>query len=129
MRIMRRALGIAFVAVGILHFTRPKFFLSIMPPWIPRHREAVAISGAAEIAGGLALLPDASSRPAGWWLTALLVAVFPANVHMAIDRDQIERMDRAGVPRWALYARLPLQPLLILLVLRSTRPSRRTAAD
>lgn len=121
MRILRRVLGLAFVAVGILHFTRPKFFLAIMPPWIPMHREAVAVSGVAEIAGGAAMLPDATAKFAGPWLTALLIAVFPANIHMAIDRGQIDRMAKAGIPRWALYARLPLQPLLIFLVLRSTQ--------
>lgn len=121
MSILRRILGLAFIGVGILHFTRPKFFLAIMPPWIPMHKEAVAVSGAAEIAGGLALIPDATAKPAGIWLTALLLAVFPANVHMAVDQGQIERMAMAGIPRWALYARLPLQPLLVFLVLRSGR--------
>jgi uncharacterized membrane protein len=124
MRIVRRLLGLAFIGVGVLHFVRPKFFLAIMPPWIPTHKEAVAVSGAAEIAGGAAMLSDATAKPAGLWLVALLVAVFPANIHMAIDQGQIERMARAGVPKWALYARLPLQPLLAYLVLRSTRPVR-----
>lgn len=121
MRILRRVLGLAFIAVGILHFVRPKFFLAIMPPWIPLHKEAVAVSGAAEIAGGAALLSERSAKPAGIWLTALLLAVFPANIHMAVDPGQIERMAKQGIPKWALYARLPLQPLLIYLVLRSTR--------
>lgn len=121
MSILRRILGLAFIGVGILHFTRPKFFLAIMPPWIPMHKEAVAVSGAAEIAGGLALIPDATAKPAGIWLTALLLAVFPANVHMAVDQGQIERMAKAGIPRWALYARLPLQPVIVFLVLRSSR--------
>ncbi|MDQ5895014.1 MAG: hypothetical protein QG596_1275 [Actinomycetota bacterium] len=121
MSILRRVLGLAFLGVGVLHFTRPKFFLAIMPPWIPMHKEAVAVSGAAEIAGGLAMIPDATAKPAGVWLTALLLAVFPANLHMAIDQEQIERMAKAGIPKWALYARLPLQPLLVFLVLRSSR--------
>ncbi len=121
MRILRRVLGLAFIGVGTLHFTRPKFFLAIMPPWIPLHKEAVAVSGAAEIAGGVAMLSDRTAKPAGVWLTALLIAVFPANVHMAIDQGQIERMARSGIPKWVLLARLPLQPLLICLVLRSTR--------
>ena len=124
MGILRRALGLAFIGVGILHFTRPKFFLAIMPPWIPMHREAVAVSGAAEIAGGAALLSESTSRPAGLWLTALLVAVFPANVHMALDQGQIDRMAKSGIPRWALYARLPLQPLLMYLVLKSSSNQR-----
>ena len=121
MRIFRRVLGLAFIGVGVLHFTRPKFFLAMMPPWIPMHKEAVAVSGVAEIAGGAALLTDATAMFAGPWLTALLLAVFPANIHMAIDQGQVDRMAKAGIPRWALYARLPLQPVLILLVLRATR--------
>jgi uncharacterized membrane protein len=122
MRIVRRLLGLAFIGVGVLHFARPKFFLAIMPPWIPKHEEAVAVSGAAEIAGGAAMLADATAKPAGLWLVALLTAVFPANIHMAIDQGQIDRMARLGVPKWALYARLPLQPLLAYLVLKSTHP-------
>ncbi len=114
-------MGLLNIGVGILHFSRPKFFLAMMPPWIPMHKEAVAVSGVAEIVGGAAMLPDATARLAGPWLTALLLAVFPANIHMAIDRGQVERMAKAGIPRWALYARLPLQPIFILLVLLSTR--------
>ena len=90
------------------------------------HKEAVAVSGVAEIAGGVAMLPDATARPAGIWLTALLLAVFPANVHMAIDQEQIDRMAKAGIPKWALYARLPIQPLLVILVLLSSRATTRS---
>lgn len=98
MRTLRRALGLAFIGVGILHFARPKFFLSIMPSWIPLHREAVAVSGAAEIAGGVAMLPDRTASLAAPWLVALLVAVFPANVNMAIDQQQIEQAKASGIP-------------------------------
>lgn len=120
MRILRRVLGLAFIAVGILHFVRPGFFISIMPSWLPLHEEAVAVSGAAEIAGGVALLPDSTAKPAGIWLTALLIAVFPANLNMTFDQEQINQAAKNGIPEWALWARLPLQPLLIWLVLRST---------
>ena len=122
MRTLRRALGLAFIGVGILHFARPKFFLSIMSSWIPLHREAVAVSGAAEIVGGVAMLPDRTASLAAPWLVALLVAVFPANVNMAIDQQQIEQAKASGIPLWALWARLPLQPLLMYLVWKSTRP-------
>lgn len=121
MRNLRRVLGAAFIAVGILHFVRPGFFISIMPSWLPLHAEAVAVSGFAEIAGGVALIPDSTAKPAGIWLTALLLAVFPANVNMAVDQDQISQAASSGIPEWALWARLPLQPLLIFLVLKSTR--------
>lgn len=126
MRILRRVLGAAFVAVGVLHFVKPGFFISIMPSWLPLHKESVAVSGAAEIAGGLALFPDSTARPAGIWLTALLIAVFPANLNMAFDQSQIDQAAKNGIPQWALWARLPLQPLLIWLVLRSSRTTDQT---
>jgi len=92
-----------------------------MPPYIPYHREAVAISGAAEIVGGLAVVPRRTRPLARWWLLALLVAVFPANVHMAVNPEQVRGLDLKRIPRWALWARLPLQPLAMLWVWRATR--------
>ena len=118
----RAALAAFFTFTGTMHFLRPRFFEAIVPPAIAaRKREIVAVSGAAEIAGATLVLPR-SSRPLGrWWLLALLVAVFPANVHMAVNPEQIEGLDLRRVPRWALWARLPLQPLAMLWVWRATR--------
>ena len=83
-----------------------------MPPYLPFHREAVIVSGVAEIAGGLAVIPPSTRRPfARWWLIALLLAVFPANVHMAVNPEQVRGLDLDRIPRWTLWARLPLQPL------------------
>ena len=104
-----------------MHFVIPRSYEAIMPPYVPRHREAVAVSGAAEIAGGLIVLHPRSRRFAGLWLVALLTAVFPANVHMALHPDQIRGLDLDRVPRWALWARLPLQPLVMLWAWRATR--------
>ena len=126
MKILRYAIGILFIFAGALHFARPKPYLAMMPPWIPLHKEAVAVSGVAEIAGGLALFPDRTARFGAWWLIALLVAVFPANVHMAINPDQIKGLDKTGIPTWALWARLPLQPLAIWLVWLATKPANRS---
>lgn len=92
-----------------------------MPPSLPGHREAVIVSGIAEIAGGAAVLPPRTRRFARWWLLALLVAVFPANVHMALNPEQVRGLDLNRVPRWALWARLPLQPLAMVWVWRATR--------
>ncbi len=94
-----------------------------MPDWIPLHREAVLVSGAAEVAGGAALLTDRTARFGCWWLVATLVAVFPANVQMAVDPDGIPFVSKMGLPRWAFWARLPLQPLLIGLLVIATRRS------
>lgn len=98
----------AFVGVGVLHFTHPAVFLSIMPPWIPAswHLACVHISGVAEILGGVGLLHPATRRAAAWGLLALLVAVFPANVHMAIHNVGLGDLPPNPVAAWA---RLPFQ--------------------
>jgi uncharacterized membrane protein len=117
----RKALAGFFGFAGAMHFVVPRAYEAMMPPSLPRHREAVVVSGLAEIAGGAAVLPARTRRFARWWLLALLVAVFPANVHMAVNPEQVRGLDLERIPRWALWARLPLQPLAMLWVWRATR--------
>jgi len=102
---LARLCGPVFVLAGLLHFLRPRMYEAIMPGWLPAHRELVYASGVAEIAGGAGLLIPRTRRVAGWWLLATLAAVFPANVHMAVEH---ERYDVPG-GRAALLARLPFQ--------------------
>jgi uncharacterized membrane protein len=116
----RLALAAFFNLTGILHFVIPRSYEAMVPEPVPA-REAVAVSGVAEILGGLALLHPASRRFGRWWLLALLIAVFPANAHMAVNPEQIKGLDLNKIPRWALWARLPLQPLAMLWVWRATR--------
>ena len=113
-RIMSVILGMAFIFVGILHFVRPAGFLAIMPSWIPFHLFWVYASGAVEIAGGLGLLIPRYRKAAGWILFVLLIVVFPANVNMAVNEIQLPGRD--PMPVWAMWARLPLQFLLLFLV-------------
>jgi uncharacterized membrane protein len=103
------ALGILFVAAGSLHFKNPRMYEAIVPPFLPAPRQLVFVSGVAEILGGLGVLVPATRTAAGWGLIALLVAVFPANVYMAVDAERFGKF----LPAWALYARLPLQFVLI----------------
>lgn len=105
------AVGISFVGAGLNHFLHPRPYLTMMPPWVPAPEVMNKVAGAAEIAGGLGLLVPALRRPAGIGLLALLTAVFPANV-------QVARHGWPGVnmPTWALWARLPVQPLLMGIV-------------
>jgi uncharacterized membrane protein len=117
----QRLLATFFTLAGTMHFVIPRSYEAIMPPYVPRHREAVAISGAAEIVGGLMVLHPRTRSLAGAWLVGLLAMVFPANLHMALHPDQIEGLDPKRVPPWALWARLPLQPLLMLWAWRATR--------
>jgi uncharacterized membrane protein len=116
----QRLLAGFFTFAGTMHFVIPRSYEAIMPPSLPRHREAVILSGVAEIAGGAAVLARPTRRVARWWLLALLLAVFPANVHMAINPEQVRGLDLKRIPRWALWARLPLQPLAMLWVWRAT---------
>lgn len=109
----RAILGAVFVAAGTLHFLRPQMYEAIVPDYLPAHRELVYASGVAEIAGGAAVLGQRGARLGGWWLIATLIGVFPANVHMAINAG-----DYADVPEPLLWARLPLQALLIAWVYR-----------
>jgi uncharacterized membrane protein len=103
----RCALAVVFALAGVWHFVHPATYLAIMPPWLPQPLALVYVSGVFEILGGLGLLPRRTRRLAGWGLLALLVAVFPANVHMALIHEEL------GIPGWVAWGRLPLQlPLL-----------------
>ena len=117
---LRGFCGGLFILTGTLHFLKPKMYEAIMPPYIPAHREMVRASGVAEMAGGVGVLVPGLAKPARWWLLATLVAVFPANVHMALNADDITGLP--PVPRWMLWARLPFQAAFAALVMKATEP-------
>ena len=120
----RLALAAFFTFMGTMHFVARRSFEAIVPSALEsRKKEAVAVSGVAEIAGAAMVLHPATRRLGRWWLLALLVSVFPANVHMAVNPEQIRGLDLRKIPRWALWARLPLQPLAMLWVWRATSNS------
>jgi uncharacterized membrane protein len=103
---LRWLLTIAMVGVGVNHFLSPATYVAMMPDVLPAPLALVYISGVFEILGGLGLILRATRRFAAWGLIALYIAVFPANVQMAVDQT-------SSIPVWALYARLPLQLVLI----------------
>ena len=107
---MRRLFGPVFIFAGILHFVIPRTYESIVPDYLPAHRALVYTSGLAEIAGGAGLLHTRTRRIGSWWSIATLIAVFPANVHMALHPDRYPTIPGG---RAALIARLPLQALLV----------------
>jgi uncharacterized membrane protein len=89
----------------------------MVPPSLQDERKRIVqVSGVAELIGGLGVLIPSTRRLSGVGLIALLAAVFPANLYMASDPERFKK-----VPRWALYARLPLQPLMMLWAWRATR--------
>ena len=100
-----------------MHFVIPRQYEAIVPPSLARWRKQLVVaSGIAEIAGAMAILPDPSRRGARWWLLGTLVAVYPANIHMAVHADEFPK-----IPAAALWARLPVQGLFALLTWRGTR--------
>lgn len=111
----RWTLAALFVVGGIGHFAAPGVYLKIMPPYIPFPGVMVALSGVFEIVLGVLLLVPRTSRLAAWGLIALLIAVFPANVHMYLHQDQFP------IAPIFLLLRLPLQGLLILWAWAYTR--------
>ena len=115
--------AISYVAVGVTHFTHTEFFLDVMPPYLPAHLELVWLSGVFEVLGGLGLLVKRTRRFASLCLIALLVAVYPANIHMAMNPGLYPSIDP-----WLLYARLPLQFVMLGWVYWSTL-TRRTGTD
>ena len=100
--------GLLFIAAGLNHFRTPEFYTKIMPPYLPWHYELVIISGIAEALLGLSLLIPATSSWAAWGLILLLIAVFPANLHMALHPEQFPTL-----PKVTLWLRLPLQGVLM----------------
>jgi uncharacterized membrane protein len=103
-------LGVLMIAAGAMHFVAPRVYVRIVPRWLPRPGLLVAVSGMCEMLGGLGLLIPLTRTWAAWSLVALFVAVFPANVNMAVNRIGF---GRKPWPVWALWARLPLQAVLV----------------
>jgi uncharacterized membrane protein len=117
-----RALGAFFTFAGVMHFVIPRTYEAIVPEYVRiSPKEAVRLSGVGEIVGGLAVIPPSTRRFARWWLLGLLVAVFPANLHMAVSPEQVRGLDLNRIPRWALWARLPFQAAFMAWVWSATR--------
>lgn len=106
-----------YVLAGVNHFVAPEFYLRIMPDYLPWHLALVYVSGVAEIVLGIAVLIPRLRRLAAWGIIALLVAVFPANVHAAMSEIPLA----SGDPFWN-WVRLPFQGLFIVWAWWYTRP-------
>ena len=115
-----KIVGMAFVFLwfmggGVMHFISPEFFLAIMPPSLPYHEAAVAISGVFEIIGAVGLLFQRSRRMAGIGLFVLTLAVSPANIYMSLNPELFP-----DVSELALTFRLVIQVLLLACIWWST---------
>jgi len=112
-----RFFGPFFVFAGLMHFVVPRTYEAIVPPRLPARRALVYASGVAEIAGGIGVMHPRTRRLASWWSVATLVAVFPANVNMALNADRFKVP--GGAP--ALWLRLPVQAAFVRWALAAGR--------
>ena len=106
--VLRVVFAVFFVGAGVNHFLKTDFYLRMMPPYVPMHVTMVQISGVAEVVLGVLLLVPQTTAMAAWGLIALLVAVFPANVQMALRPQTFPEFQPT-----ALWLRLPLQVVMI----------------
>ncbi len=121
----QRLLAAFWIVAGVNHFVNPKFYEAIMPDYLPAHRELVQWSGVAEVIGGLAVLSRRTRHPfARWWILGVLAAVYPANVHMALNPERYKQ-----VPQPALWARLPLQFVAAWWAWKATAPAAESIGD
>ncbi|MEM6592236.1 MAG: DoxX family protein [Cyanobacteria bacterium P01_C01_bin.73] len=116
---LKLVLAVMMVTIGILHFVDPDPFVQIVPPFLPAPLALVYISGALEIALGLILLIPQLQTWAAWGLIALFIAVFPANIYMAVANVQVNGLPNNPLLYWL---RLPLQAVLIAWAYWFTRP-------
>ena len=114
--LLKYLLAVGFALAGINHFVNPSFYLKIMPPYLPAHLFLIYLSGFFQIAFGVALSIPKSTRVAAWGIIALLIAVFPANIYMAMNTELFSEFD----PK-LIYLRLPLQFILIAWAYRYTK--------
>jgi uncharacterized membrane protein len=112
--VVRLILALSMIGIGVTHFVRPAGFVAIVPAWLPAPYALVLISGFFEVLGGAGLLVRRVRRAASYGLVALYVAVFPANVNMALNDLRPEGIH---VPAILLWARLPFQIVFIVLAL------------
>jgi len=121
---LSRLMGVTYAVAGVAHFLAPNAFARAVPPEFPRPRALVYLSGVAEVLLGVGMQFDRTRRASSWGIVALLIAVFPANVHMATDDATAEFVpDRlAGVARAAAWVRLPFQAVLVLWAWWHTLP-------
>ena len=115
---LKYLLGALFIMAGLYHFINHTFYLNIMPPYLPWHLFLVYLSGFFEIGLGVMLMIPSLTRAAGWGLIALLLAVFPANIHMAVNTELYPEISPL-----ALWLRLPFQAVLMAWAYWYTRPA------
>ena len=109
----RVATGAAFILTGVSHFLMPGKFMEMMPPFLPAPVFLIYLSGVFEILGGIGLMISTTKKAAALGLMLLLLAIFPANIYVAINNVQLGGFMNYAVYQWL---RLPMQLVLIFWV-------------
>ena len=104
-------MGIGYIWIGFQHFIDTSFFLKIMPPSFPLHKESVHVSGVLEILFGIGIIIKKTRLYASWGIILLLIAVYPANIYLAFSEDAQQAIGISSF--FASWVRLPIQFLLI----------------
>jgi uncharacterized membrane protein len=111
-RVLLYVMAAFYIFAGVMHFLRPEFYRPMMPPYLPWHDFLIFLSGVAEVGLGAAVLVPSIRKPAAWGIILLLIAIFPANVHIALYNVPVfNNPEGAGLLNWV---RLPFQAVLIL---------------
>jgi uncharacterized membrane protein len=119
-RILLWVMALAYMFAGFNHLMNPDFYIAIMPPGLPDPEWLNVLSGLAEIVLGVYLLEPRTRVLAAWGIIALLIAVFPANLYVALENVGASGPGTgAGA---ANYVRLPFQALFIVWAWWYTRP-------
>lgn len=109
-----------YILAGVNHFAHPDFYMPMMPPYVPWHRSMVYLSGLAEVLLGIGVLVPRTRQMAAWGLIALLIAILPANLHVALNDVPLFGAEK-GLGMWN-WVRLPFQAVLIAWAWWHTRP-------
>ena len=107
---MRLAMALALLFAGADHWINPGRYLPMLPGWVPLPLETVLFTGVCEIFGAVGLLTPRFRRLAGAMLAIYFIAVFPANVHNALNGLAVDGLPQAS---WYYWVRLAFQPLAI----------------
>jgi len=110
-RVLLFVMAAFYVVGGIQHFRVPDFYIPMMPPYLPWHAQLVFLSGVAEVLCGIGVLIPATRKYAAWATIALLIAVFPANIHVAVNNVPVFGATEGPGPIG--FVRLPFQLVLI----------------
>ena len=97
-------MSIIYILAGIMHFTKPKVYLRIMPRYLPYHKILVVLSGIAEILLGISLLIAPLKDLAVYGIITMLAIFLTVHFYMLSEEKA-----SAGIPAWILFLRIPLQ--------------------